>query len=225
MQAIQINIDAATPNVSISVASPRAVRVDQSGSAAESAVGAGTARVRCCRGCWLAGSRQLAQANLCMAPRELWSSLSLSTSRLDTEMSTRTPYPPAPQCLACAACVPISGFMQWLEGRGSLQRSGTAGDAGSLDSHGAPWSVPNYKTGHLPTPASCNIIIPAWLTWQINKAARAFAVEGSVFPKNKLFQSFTLDTRPCLFINWTSSGDNWNYPTSTYWRGERSLQA
>lgn len=91
VQVIQIKIDAATPNVSVSVASPRAVSVDQSGDAAESAVRAGTARLRCCRGYWLAGGWELAQANLCMVPKELWSSLSLSTSRLDTEISSRTP--------------------------------------------------------------------------------------------------------------------------------------
>lgn len=37
-QAIQINVDAATPNVSTSVTGPRAAGVDQLGSAAESAV-------------------------------------------------------------------------------------------------------------------------------------------------------------------------------------------
>lgn len=53
MQAEHINVYAATPDVSTSVTSPRAARLGQLGSAAGSAVGAGTARMSCCRHCWL----------------------------------------------------------------------------------------------------------------------------------------------------------------------------
>lgn len=53
MQAVHINVDAATPDVNTSVTSPRATSLGQLGCAAGSAVGAGTARASCCRHCWL----------------------------------------------------------------------------------------------------------------------------------------------------------------------------
>lgn len=73
MQAIQINIDAATPNVSLSATSPRAVRVDQSEVLQKHGEGWH------CQGEMLQGllaDWELAQANLCMVPWELWGSLS-----------------------------------------------------------------------------------------------------------------------------------------------------
>lgn len=57
--------------------------------------------------------------------------------------------PPAVPCLCCSC----SHFWPYamLEGRGS---SRAGGDAGSLHPHGAPWSVPNWETGHPTAPAS-----------------------------------------------------------------------
>jgi len=160
VQAIQVNIDAATPNVSVIVASPRAARVDPSGSAAEGAVGAGTAEVRYCRGCWLAGGWELARASLGRVPQQLWSSHSLSTARLDTEMSTRTPYlPPAVPRLCCLH----SHFQTYATTRGQKQPAEKRNSRRHRQP-GSPWGslkCPKLENWPPPPPASCNIIIPA----------------------------------------------------------------
>lgn len=136
-QASQININAVAPNVSVCVASTRAARAAQPGSCRKRSGG------RRCQGEMLllplawGCSREMAQANLSIIPRDLWSFLSLSISRLDTKMPSGTPC--LPLAVPCMRCL-CSHFWTYAMARGqsSLQRSRAARDAGSLHPHGAP---------------------------------------------------------------------------------------
>lgn len=81
---------------------------DQSESAAESAVGVGTARARCCRCCCLgAAAGRRPRPISARSQGSFWSSLSLRTSRLDTEMSTRTPHSPLGSALPVLLMFPF----------------------------------------------------------------------------------------------------------------------